>query len=81
MNDDLQLALTIELPGLRWQREGHDMHRFVSATRVLKNSSLDMSVYLINEYIYMNEFAIKLEYSKQFFICTTVYEFIIFFIV
>ena len=23
-------ALTIELPGLRWQREGHDMYRFVS---------------------------------------------------
>ena len=46
-------ALTIELPGLRWQREGHDMYRFVSATclmHVLLNSSLDMSVYLINEY-------------------------------
>ena len=40
-------ALTIELPGLRWQREGHDMYRFVSATHVLLNSSLDMSVYLI----------------------------------
>ena len=24
-------ALTIELPGLRWQREGHDMYRFASA--------------------------------------------------
>ena len=34
-----------------WQREGHDMYRFVSATHVLLNSSLDMSVYLINEYI------------------------------
>ena len=22
-------ALTIELPGLRWQREGHDVYRFV----------------------------------------------------
>ena len=28
-------ALTIELPGLRWQREGHDMYRFVRATYVL----------------------------------------------
>ena len=36
-------ALTIELPGLRWQREGHDMYRFVSATHVLLNGSLDMS--------------------------------------
>ena len=50
---DLQWdALTIELPGLRWRREGHDMYRFVSATtHILLNSNLDMSVYLINEYI------------------------------
>ena len=46
-------ALTIELPGLRWQGEGHDMYRFVSAANVLVNSSLDMSVYLFNEYICM----------------------------
>ena len=46
-------ALTIELPGLRWQREGHDMYLFVSATHVLLNSSLDMSVYLIIEYLYI----------------------------
>ena len=29
------------------------MYRFVSATYVLLNSSLDMSVYLINVYIYI----------------------------
>ena len=44
-------ALTIELPGVRWQREGHDMYRFVSATHVLVNSSVYMSVYL-HTYIY-----------------------------
>ena len=32
-------TLTIELPGLRWQREGHDMYWFVSAIQVLLNSS------------------------------------------
>ena len=37
------------------QREGHDMYRFVSATHVLLNSSLDMSIYLINEYICMKD--------------------------
>ena len=52
---DLWDALTIELSGLRWQKEGHDMYRFASATHVPLNSSLDMSVYLINEYIYMYE--------------------------
>ena len=31
------------------------MYRFVSATHVLLNSSLDMSVYLINEYICMKD--------------------------
>ena len=46
-------ALIIELSGLRWQREGHDMYRFVSATHVLLNSSLDMSVYLINSAIWV----------------------------
>ena len=35
--------------------EGHDMYRFVSAIHVLLNSSLDMSVYLINEYICMKD--------------------------
>ena len=35
------------------QREGYDMYRFVCATHVLLNSSLDMSVYLINVYIYI----------------------------
>ena len=28
-------ALTIELPGLRWQREGHDVYWFVRTTHVL----------------------------------------------
>ena len=33
---DLQWdALTIELPGLRWQREGYDVYWFVCATYVL----------------------------------------------
>ena len=31
-------ALTIELPGLRWQREGHDVYRFVCATHVLRTN-------------------------------------------
>ena len=30
------------------------MYRFVSATHVLLNNSLDMSVYLINEYIHIH---------------------------
>ena len=64
-------ALTIELPGLRWQREDKDMYRFVSATHVQLNSSLDMPVYLINEYICMrmtckHQFAIKLEKQTVF---------------
>ena len=48
-------ALTIELQGLGWQREGHDVYRFARATHVLLNSSLDMSIYLINEYICMKD--------------------------
>ena len=51
----LYMYVTIELLGLRWQRECHDMYRFVSATHVLLNSSLDMSVYLINVYICMKD--------------------------
>ena len=35
--------------------DGHDMYRFVSARHVLLNSSLDMSVYLINVYICMKD--------------------------
>ena len=35
-------AVTIELPGLRWQREGYDVHWFVRATYVLLIFSLDM---------------------------------------
>ena len=31
------------------------MYRFIRATHVLLNSSLDMSVYLINEYICMKD--------------------------
>ena len=49
-------ALTIELPGLRWQREGYDVYWFVRATYVLhKQQSRYLyhtdSVYLINRYI------------------------------
>ena len=47
------------------------MYRFVSATHVQLNSSLDMPVYLINEYICMrmtckHQFAIKLEKQTVF---------------
>ena len=46
---------TIELPGLRWQREGHDekddREKATKATYCY-NSSLDISVNLINRYIW-----------------------------
>ena len=46
-------ALTIELLGLRWQREGYDVYWFVRATYVLMiQQSRYMSVYLINRHMW-----------------------------
>ena len=43
-------ALTIGLPGLRWQREGYGVYWFVRATYVLLiQQSRYMSIYLINK--------------------------------
>ena len=44
-------ALTIEIPGLRWQREGHDVYRFVCATHVLLiQQSRYVSIFKICQY-------------------------------
>ena len=48
--------MTIELPGLGWQREGYDMYWFVRATNVLpiqqsRYVCVSMSAYLFNRYI------------------------------
>ena len=57
MKDDLQLGKLKENCVKKFdkvaERRPRYMYRFVSATHVLLNSSLDMSVYLINEYIYI----------------------------
>ena len=51
-------ALTIELPGLRWQREGYDVYWFVywcvlaHATYVLLIQHMYMSVYLFIIYLW-----------------------------
>ena len=55
MESTLLFLQCIGLPGHRWQREDHDMYRFVRATHVLLNRSVDMSVYLISEYICMKD--------------------------
>ena len=55
---DLQWdALTIELPGLRWQWEGHDMYRFVSATLFdqLKMLSAKYKARCIKRHHYYNQ--------------------------
>ena len=49
-------ALTIELPGLRWQREGHDVYRFVCATHVLL-----IQMYVYDGYWCCSELHIYLE--------------------
>ena len=50
-------ALTIELPGLRWRREDHDVYRFVRATHVLliqqsRYVSISFSETFFSQYIF-----------------------------
>ena len=55
----------LQLPGLRWQTEGHDVYRFVRATHVvLIQQSRYLSVYLINEYIYIYIYQDDLQLGK-----------------
>ena len=44
-------ALTIELPGLRWQRGGHDMYRFVSASHVQHFSEFAIKAWVANSFM------------------------------
>ena len=42
-------GLTIELPGLRWQREGYDVYWFLRATYVLLSQRVSICLYILKD--------------------------------